>query len=131
MQKSIFQFSNPCLKELQFLVNPDYKSEEDEPIELSVMMERKAKREKNEKEAYVDLSVTIGDKENAPFWIYVTEGAKFRWSEEMDDTKVEKFLAQNASALLLGYIRPIVSSITAASKYSAYNIPFVDFTKEE
>lgn len=130
MQKSTFQFSNPCLKELQFLIKHNYKFEEGTSIELSVIMDKKIKREENKNEAYVDLSVTIGDKDNTPFWIYVTEGAKFRWSEEMDDATLEKFLAQNASALLLGYIRPIVSSITAASQYSAYNIPFVDFTKE-
>ncbi|MEI3592754.1 MAG: hypothetical protein V8Q05_07985 [Lachnospiraceae bacterium] len=37
---------------------------------------------------------------------------------------IEKLLNQNAPSLLLGYLRPIISQITAASPYNAYNLPF-------
>ena len=43
----------------------------------------------------------------------------------------EKLLTQNAPALLLSYMRPLVASATAASPYPAYHLPFIDFTKEE
>lgn len=44
---------------------------------------------------------------------------------------IEKLLNQNAPSLLLGYLRPIISQITAASPYNAYNLPFIDFQRNK
>ena len=40
---------------------------------------------------------------------------------------VNSMLNVNAPALLLGYMRPIVSSITNSSALPVYNIPFINF----
>lgn len=36
----------------------------------------------------------------------------------------------SAPAPLLGYMRPIVASITNSSKYPAYNLPFINFLND-
>ena len=53
--------------------------------------------------------------------------AKFKWDSNLQEKNVEIFLNQNAPALLLSYARPIVSMVTNASHYPAYNIPFINF----
>ena len=53
--------------------------------------------------------------------------AKIKWNSELEDSKVNSFLNQNAPALLLSYARPIISMITNASRFPAYNIPFINF----
>lgn len=79
-------------------------------------------------EAIVELTITVGNDDNLnPFYIKAIESAKFKWS---DSTKIneDKLLEQNAPALLIGYLRPIISIITASFPFSAYNLPFIDFT---
>ena len=56
--------------------------------------------------------------------------AEFRWPDSLNVEMVEKLLNQNAPSLLLGYLRPIISQITAASPYNAYNLPFIDFSEK-
>ena len=53
----------------------------------------------------------------------------FTWND-LDDEMVDTLLRQNAPALLLSYARPIIASITNASKFPTYNIPFFDFSEE-
>ena len=56
--------------------------------------------------------------------------AEFRWPDSLNMGMIEKLLNQNAPSLLLGYLRPIISQITAASPYNAYNLPFIDFSEK-
>ena len=48
------------------------------------------------------------------------------WNES-EDSLSNIYLNQNAPAVLLGYLRPIVAMITAASPFSAYNLPLINF----
>ena len=128
MGTSHFQFSNPILSELQFYINDTYNADVEE-ISVNLGMSINKNRI-SETEATVELTVKIGEQsENAPFYVMATEGAIFRWEDDSFDAEpdVEKFLDVNAPALLLSYLRPIVSSVTMASKYPAYNIPFINF----
>ena len=72
-----------------------------------------------------------GYKENQPFSILVKMSANFSWGENLEEKLVKSLLKSNAPAALLSYIRPIVSMMTMSSKYSALNIPFIDFTQNE
>lgn len=56
-------------------------------------------------------------------------GANFMWEEAIGEERAKQLLNINAPAVLLSYIRPMVSSMTNSSKYPALNIPFIDFTK--
>ena len=85
-------------------------------------------------EAYVALTLRLGgggNKENQPFSILVKMSANFSWGENLEEKLVKSLLKSNAPAALLSYIRPIVSMMTMSSKYSALNIPFIDFTQNE
>lgn len=87
-------------------------------------------REENASEAVVSLRIEIGEPgELVPFHICATESAGFRWEADLQEANVDNLLNQNAPALLLSYLRPVITQITAASPYEAYNIPFVNFKK--
>lgn len=82
--------------------------------------------------AVVKLTLNIGNStDSQSFDICVRMGADFSWEESVEMEKAEQLLNINAPAVLLSYIRPIVSSITNSSKYPSLNIPFIDFTKTE
>ena len=128
MGPSQFQFSNPILLELQFYVNDTYNPEDTEidiGVDISLSKERVS-----ENEAVVELTLELGEhNEKAPFYIKAVEGAKFRWEDGAfkKESELERLLNINAPALLLSYMRPIISNITGMSQYPAYHIPFVNF----
>lgn len=128
MGTSQFQFTDPVLSELQFYINDNYDAQnEDINLKLSLSVNN---NKLSGTEAVVELCVEIGEKSAlAPFYITATEGAIFRWEEGIfsEEQDIHKFLSINAPALLLSYLRPIVSNITAMSKYPTYNIPFINF----
>lgn len=129
MNKSKFQFSNPELIKLEFFVNQAFDEEKFNGIAMQSSTEI---RISDGNEAYVSLTVNIGNStESQPFYICAEMGANFRWEESVGEEKAKKLLNVNAPAVLLSYIRPIVSSMTGSSKYPALNIPFIDFTKQE
>lgn len=129
MNKSKFQFSNPELDKIEFLVNEEFRQEECDGIAMQSNTEI---RGINSNEAYVALTLKIGDVGvKQPFNITVKMRAKFFWDESIDAEKAKKMLNINAPAVLLSYIRPIVYSMTGSSKYPALSIPFIDFTQSE
>ena len=65
---------------------------------------------------------------DSPFELNITIQGKFSWDDEFDDKTVEELLNVNAPALLLSYLRPIVSNITLNGMGNSYDIPFIDFT---
>lgn len=128
MRTSQFQFSNPMLSSIQFNVNDTYEANDAEVcmnINIDIKKERIAERE-----AIVELTLEIGENnENAPFYVKAVEGATFKWEEGAfeKEQEIEKLLDVNAPALLLSYLRPIISNVTTMSKYLAYHVPFVNF----
>ena len=115
MNRSKFQFSNPELEKIEFSVNQNFEVQ---------MLEGN--------EALVKLTLSIGNStDSQPFDICVKMGANFTWDESVEIEKAKQLLNINAPAVLLSYIRPIVSSMTNSSKYPTLNIPFIDFTKKE
>lgn len=127
MKASSFQFSNPYLKELNFQENPDF--DPSCKFEMNHTIDVHVNREENASVAGVDLILTINEDSNpAPFQLKIKMFSLFQW-EDLDDETVNVLLKNNAPALLLAYIRPIISSITSSSQFPTYNLPFVDFTK--
>lgn len=124
MKKSSFQFKDPKLIHFTFSINDEFNSEIFNDMSLKSTV--KIDKEKNENTASVDLQLKIGD-ETAPFIVDITMGSDFKWDISIEEAKVYNLLSFNAPALLLGYMRPIVSLITAKSKYPEFNIPFIDF----
>ena len=125
--ESVFQFSDPALLKLDFITNGNFKCDREEDINLNLKIETQINKE--EEEAFVVLCVTIGEKtDNSPFYIYAEQGAGFRWEKDTyDEVGIDNLLTQNAPALLISYLRPIIVNITGSSPYGAYHIPFLNF----
>ena len=123
MKESNFQFTDPSLVSMKFEENKHFSVEKRKETGLSV-----SHTKVSENEAVVELKINLGDKgEQSPFYLETILMAKFKWVSELEESKVNLFLDQNAPALLLSYARPIVSMTTNASHFAAYNIPFINF----
>lgn len=125
MKPSKFQFVNPYLKEINFVTNPDFNGEDE--IEMQNSFNIHVKQSEDENRANVELELEINThNEQAPFKLRITVASDFKW-DDLDDKTVDTMLNLNAPALLLGYMRPIVASVTNSSIFPAYNLPFINF----
>lgn len=130
MKKSKFQFLNPYLVECEYKMNEEF-MREDEEIEMHNEFNVEVKRHKKQNRAIVELRLrTNYNQPEKPFQLGVAVASEFEW-EEMSEEMLEIFLNQNAPALLLGYMRPIVANITNSSKFAVYNLPFMNFADAE
>ena len=137
MEKSQFQFSNPRLKSIQFITHDEFVKQGKLNMR-NVLPEDLVKRAENAdgslaNSALVAVTVSVGEKDNStPFYIEAVQEADFKWNErELDEQQIEVLLSQNAVALLISYLRPIISSLTAASPYPVYNLPYINLAKEK
>lgn len=126
MKKSKFQFLNPYLEELNFVANPDFDADTSK-IEMQNSFNIQIKRVANENRANVGLELETNlENEEAPFRLRIKVSSEFKW-EDLDEETVESMLGQNAPAVLLSYMRPMVANITNLSSFPVYNIPFINF----
>ena len=124
MKPSKFQFVNPYLEEINFVTNPDFNGEDE--IEMQNSFNIHVKQSEDENRANVELELEINThNEQAPFKLRITVASDFKW-DDLDDKTVDTMLNLNAPALLLGYMRPIVASVTNSSIFPAYNLPFIN-----
>lgn len=125
MRQSKFQFVNPYLEELCFSENANYNIEKEVALQNSFNV--RIDRFENDDSAKVTLSLEIkNDNDDKPFSLSLRISSIFNW-EGLEEEEVKKMLNYNAPALLLSYMRPIVSSITNFSRFPAYNLPFFNF----
>ncbi len=127
MKESNFQFTEPSLKTIEFEENEEFNS--DEGKRIAIQSNLKVNNSMiTDNEAMVELQLILGERSSkVPFYMKTIFVAKFKWDSNLQEKNVEIFLNQNAPALLLSYARPIVSMVTNASHYPAYNIPFINF----
>lgn len=131
MEKSSFQFNNPTLKRLEFDVHDDFNRQGKLNMEITVnvnIQRDKAEDDTPSNSAYVLVTLSVGSKDNTtPFYIEADEGAHFRWEDGVfNEKQVDDLLNQNAVALLISYLRPVIASLTAASPYPSYNLPYIN-----
>lgn len=133
MEKSAFQFTNPRLERLEFAVHSGFQNTGNVNLDIQTSVHIQRSNNNNgipSNQARVMITLTIGSRDDTtPFYIEADEAANFRWKEDaFDDAKIEQLLKQNGVALLISYLRPIISSVTAASPYAAFNLPYLDLT---
>lgn len=128
MAISPFQFSSPLLLNAQFQIFREPHQDDD----VAIHLHRNVSHPKDgSRRAVVDLTVQLNKREdklreNACFFAEVTMQSVFTWSAEVEESRVEQLLESNAVALLISYIRPVLSQLTAASPLQAYNLPFIN-----
>ncbi|EAC3108901.1 hypothetical protein JX009_000467 [Listeria monocytogenes] len=133
LKNSKFEFENPVLTEIDFKINKNFIKENIDTNTESASGSITVKHKDDiPNEAFVYLNIIIGQQgDSFPFELKLTMGSNFKWPEGIDENNIESLLTINAPALLLSYIRPIVSSITSSSAYPTYYIPFIDFANHE
>lgn len=128
MKNSAFQFKNPSLVDFQFKINKNYR-DDGKSVDMKMQAHVNINKLDSGSEAIVELTLVIGtEDETNPFFIRATEGAVFRWDDCVGE-RVDKLLEQNAPAILLGYLRPIIAMLTSATPFETYNIPLINFNE--
>lgn len=128
MEESKFQFKNPELVKLSFNINDNF--DENMFNGINISSNTIIQQSNSENIAIVTLILSIGDN-TSPFNIDVEMKSEFKWDLSFDDDTIKSLLRTNAPSFLLSYIRPIVSTITANSKYPAFNIPFINMSQNK
>ena len=132
MKESFFKVISTSTEEVTFkknssfiLKNESINLELDSNVEVVCLEDNKAK---------VSLEFYVFNEKNletVPFFIKIKESGLFEWGEETDFETVNSLLHTNAPALLLSYIRSIVSQLVAFSGYPSLIIPFIDFSTKD
>lgn len=127
--------SLPQLLEVTYMVNEGFKdSHESDSIKLEVNSVTAVQMLTDGSGAKIIFSLKIFDQEKlleVPFFIQVRMQGFFRWDESMDKEAYKKLLRTNAPAILLSYIRPIVSQLTSSSGYPPLILPLINFSNNE
>jgi Preprotein translocase subunit SecB len=128
--ESKFQFKSPYLVQMDYKTNEDFeRAEETFDIAIPCKLNNEVAMSEDGLAAKVTLTISVGSDE-CPFVANVSMESEFEWEPDtFSEETVKDLLQNNASALLLSYARPIIANITNASKYPAFNIPFIDLTK--
>ena len=133
MMYSDFQFVQPMLTKARFDMLPI----EGEPDpEVSIHVKKNILQLAGENRAVLSVTILLNqadsDKErkNIPFTAEVEMQCVFTWHRDLSEESIQKFLSQNATALLVSYIRPIIAILTASSPLPAYNMPFLNTTHD-
>ena len=128
MKESFFRLRSQFTEEIIFKKNSDFK---DRKIKLKVSHKLEIKNI-DETSSSVKLTFNIFTEEElevSPFFISITQLGEFEYPSDLDRTDLENLLNINAPAVLLSYIRGLVSQITAFSRYPALIIPLMNFAK--
>ena len=128
--ESKFQFTNPALISMNYIVNSDFSIKNHSQINIKQKISVDVESYDGRNETSVALQFELGEKDSieCPFYLVAKEKASFRWDDELSSEQVRRLLNQNAPSLLLSYLRPIISQVTAMSPSGAFNIPFINFT---
>lgn len=128
MKESMFQFKNPHIEKISFEINNDIPCENDIPLDINVQTIMSDK----ENMALVKLNLTVGElNENSKelknsIYFHGCIVSEFRWEKEIKN--IENMLKVNGGAVLLSYLRPILSSLTMQAGIKPLHIPLIDFT---
>ncbi|MDY2995947.1 MAG: protein-export chaperone SecB [Faecalimonas sp.] len=126
MKESLFQFTNPKILSFELVSNPNFDEESFEGFSIANNVE--ISEIEAGKKALVILSLQINNESDEyPFYISTKICAMFKHE---GSKKFDSLLKINAPALLLSYIRPIISMMTVQSGFEALNIPFINFTDQ-
>lgn len=124
------RFTNPVMTYSRFEINPNF-TDNGNDLQAKMNFNHATKRLEQNNTAVVAIRLQINQKgeeriDDAPFWLEVEYTASFNWTDDMNDEEVERYLRINASAVLIGYVRPMLAAMTSASPFPTYTLPFVN-----
>lgn len=131
MKKSDYSFTQPYIKESFFKLNTGFQKNPIDSIGLSTKVKFYTDYQSGENNNFsvCGLIVEVGEEsEELPFFVKVVMEAEFSWKDKTEK-EIDRFLKVNAPSLLAGYIRPIITFLTANSPYSPFNLSFINFSE--
>jgi len=129
MEKSFFQLLEQNIINVEFVKNENYSNEREISLEFNYQTEININENNT---ANVILDFSIFNKEclkEYPFYIKVVISGIFTWDKDTNNEILQELLQFNAPAVLLSYIRTMISTLTAFSGYPALIIPLMNFKK--
>ena len=125
--KSQLQFDNPCITEFNFHVN----SNVTETKQMTASYTVTQNRAQNADACLLQLKVNIGeDSSVSPFTIEAAIQSVFEWNASLTDDQLDKLLSENAVALLISYLRPMISHMTVDAGFPPLILPFFDIRQQ-
>lgn len=130
MKKSLFQMKGlPIITNLKFDVSKKFNFTVEQSLDLEINVKTKIfAKDKNSANIQLELELFPNEK-NRPFYLKAISIAAFIWSEGLDEETIKTLLEVNAPAIMLSFIRPIISNVTTFSGQPPLLIPLIDFTK--
>ncbi len=128
MKESFFRLKSQFTEEIIFKKNSDFKDRKIK-LKFSHKLEIKNIDETSSSVKLIFNIFTEEELEVSPFFISITQLGEFQYPSDLDKADLENLLNINAPAVLLSYIRGLVSQITAFSGYPALIIPLMNFAK--
>jgi len=131
MKRSFIDFNKPIITELFYKSNDSFNPnnfEHNSNVDFKINFDTNVNRHESDPCAWVTLSLIIDDN-SLPFTTKISMRTNVKWDEGSEEDLVEQTLKINVPALLLSYIRPILSQITNYSPFNSIEIPFCDFTE--
>ena len=128
MKKSGFQLINERVLSLDYKIN---EKSEIKNIDLKLSGNTEIhKFEQNKAKVIFSFSVFKNEPiESVPFKIEIIIEGIFTWNEEIPIDKIDQLLNTNAPAILISYIRSLITQLTVLSGFPALVIPLLNFTK--
>lgn len=131
MKQSNFNFTDPVLLLLEFYPNPVETMEDNDGSSVENVFDIDIIHKENYNEAAVTLGLTITGVDDTLFTLNAKMASVFSWgNDDFSEDELKILLTKNAPSLLLSYLRPIVATVTNASPFPVYNLPFVDLRGE-
>lgn len=131
MKTTDYKFSDPYIKESIFTLNEEFNRKKGNGIRIKTTAHAYTdyKSGQNENFAVGGLTIQIGEESSdTPFFAKVTMEAEFSWENKNED-EVKDFFKVNVPSLLTGYIRPIITFLTANSPYAPFHLEFINFAE--
>lgn len=123
---------------MEFDLNPHYRRDPEQKITIEPKLGVKILEAENEKEIKrVTVSCFIfedAQKNNFPFSCSAQVSGTFRVNNISDEKKAEHLLVYNATAVILPYLRSVISNLTCLAEVQPVRIPIInvyDLLKEE
>lgn len=128
------QFDDPTVSEFDLKVNEQFDIVDGlEQLDIKTMIEMPPELEIDWSSAvpvYLSLFVNL-DRDQVPYKISSKISSYFKVDDEISNVDALQILQTDAATILLSYLRPLVSMMTAASGFPAMTLPMIDFNSED
>ncbi len=117
----------PVIKDLKFSTASNILENKKPKINISI--KGNSKRVENKNEAIIELDLELKTLEADFFELNAKIVANCSWNNGVTEKEISAFLDVTAPALMLSYIRPVISNITTYAGVPPFIIPLLDLRK--